>query len=482
MNIWEELHKHFCIYKDKLALTGLSGEVISYNTLIDYVYGQAEKILQLVPAKSRIAIVCSSSYREAINVLAGFASGCIVIPVSHKYGEKLCKRIVSLSQPDLVITDSGCQNLVIDETLPVNYKVLITDEFSRAKGFSMPGIASNDIALIMFTSGTTGVPKGVMLSHGNILSNLYAINQYFKINEHDHILILRPLYHVAVMTGEYLISLLRGLKISFYDEAFSPKRLIKYIDNNQCTVMCATPTLYYYLSLVADKTKIMVKKAAISGERLTKQVANKIINVFPNIDFYHVYGLTEASPRVTYLEPNYFNKKIGSIGKPLCNVFIKIVDEKGQETQDSEIGELIVNGPNVMRGYWNDPELTATKIRNEWLYTGDMAYKDKEGYIFIVGRKDNMIIRAGMNIYPQEIENALMSDPIIKEALVYGIDDERFGQKICAEIVIEDKSVASVQNILDICKKLLPEYQWPTEINIVKELEKNASGKVIRKR
>lgn len=482
MNIWEELYKYFCKYKGKIALSGLSGEVISYNVLTDYVYGQAEKILNLVTPKSRIAIVCSNSYREAINILAGFASGCTVIPVSYKYGEKLCKQIISLSQPDLVITDNGCKNLVLDDHQTIYHKVLIADEFLEGKKNIIPHIDSNDIALIMFTSGTTGVPKGVMLSHGNILSNLYAINQYFKINEHDHILISRPLYHVAVMTGEYLISLLKGLKISFYDEAFSPKRLINYINSNQCTVMCATPTLYYYISLAGGKTSITIRKAAISGERLTKQVANKIMDAFPYIDFYHVYGLTEASPRVTYLEPKYFREKVGSIGKPLHNISTKIIDENGNETKAYEIGELVISGPNIMQGYWNDPELTATKVKSGWLYTGDMSYKDEEGFIYIVGRKDNMIIRAGMNIYPQEIENALMSEPIIKEVLVYGVDDERFGQRINAEIVLKDDANATTQDIIDICKRLLPEYQWPTGITIVKELKKNASGKIIRQR
>lgn len=279
----------------------------------------------------------------------------------------------------------------------------------------------SDVAFIMCTSGTTGVPKGAMITHENMITNLLDIADYFKINSSDKILIARPLYHCAVLTGEFLISLMNGLHIVFYDGEFNPTRLIQTIRKHKITVMGATPTIFYHISNIVkrQKEKLPLKTVAVSGECMTEVVAKQIKNILPDAAIYNVYGLTEASPRVSYLPPEYFDEYPLSVGIPLKSVSVKIAN-----------GELFVKGKSVMKGYYNDKSATDKAIQNRWLHTGDIATIDENGFISIKSRKDNMIIRGGMNIYPQEIENALLQDNRIKEALAFGVYDKAIGQRI----------------------------------------------------
>lgn len=190
-------------------------------------------------------------------------------------------------------------------------------------------------------------------------------------------------------------------------------------------------------------------------------------SVFPDADIYNVYGLTEASPRVSYLPPELFDEYPLSVGFPLSSVSAKIND-----------GELLIKGASVMKGYYGNPEATARVKRSGWLHTGDIAEITDKGLIFIKTRKDNLIIRAGMNIYPQEIENALKSDPRIVEVLAYGEKRTTAGQKVCLKVVTNGLTKSEV---FSICKKLLPAYQLPDRIDIVEDIPRNASGKIIRR-
>jgi len=247
--------------------------------------------------------------------------------------------------------------------------------------------------------------------------------------------------------------------------------------------MCGTPTLFYHIALNKRKTELpYLNKIIVSGECLNPQVADTLLEVFPQAAFWNVYGLTEASPRVSHLDPAFFHQKIGSVGVPLNSVQAKVADDQGEEIPRNEIGELLIQGPNVMKGYWREEELTAQKIVDGWLRTGDLARMDAEGFIYIIGRKDHMIIRAGVNIYPQEIENILLQDAAIKEVMVWGEADAASGQRICAAVVSGDGVDMTAKSFLGICRERLESYKWPDEMMLVEALPRNASGKVMRGR
>lgn len=483
MNLWLELEKVFEHNEKKFALTTDLGDAINYEHLLKKVRIISKNIIAQVPLNNRVAILNKSSYADALGILSVLASGCTAVPLSLKYGEKNCDGIIKNVQPSILITDIDKlpENIIYTAKLS-NTKIVKLNELYRDFKEDVQINYSNKIAMIMSTSGTTGVPKGVLLSHKNILSNLSDIGEYFKLTEKDHILIGRPLYHAAVMTGEFLYGLMRGCRISFYNEEFSPRRLASFIKKVQCTIMCGTPTMFYHIGISKGKVELKnLRIIVVSGERLSRKVAERLIGDFSHSEILNVYGLTEASPRVSYLEAKYFREKVGSVGKALKNINVKIVDKGNNCVRQGEIGELVIQGPNVMEGYWNDLIRTSEKIKDNWLYTGDLAYMDEDGFIYITGRRDDMIIRAGLNIYPQEIENILLENEDVKEAVAWGEADVRYGQSINVAVTAAEHSSIDKDFVMDLCRRRLQSYQWPEKIFILETIPKNASGKISRK-
>ena len=218
------------------------------------------------------------------------------------------------------------------------------------------------------------------------------------------------------------------------------------------------------------------------GEFLHIQVANKVQERFPHTSFVMNYGQTEAAPRLTYLPHHFFTVKEACIGVPLPSVQVKIVDDSGQQVSDGQIGELAVKGPNLFIGYWNQPDLTSQKLRDGWLHTGDMVSRGHDGFLYIAGRKDDMIVRAGMNIYPKEIEDVLLDDDRVSEVVVYGVSDPEYGQRLCLDDVPKDADGLTTADLVDICRSQLPPFQYPDRIQIVEELPRNQAGKLVRKK
>lgn len=397
--------------------------------------------------EDKYGIMCKSDFDTAISLLACLYSHKTAVLLSEKYGARHVQRIVDKIEISHLITEEGVMS-------PLKTTQTNSDDLS-------------DVAIIMCTSGTTGNPKGVMITEENLITNLNDIEKYFLINESDHILIARPLYHCAVLVGEFLISLIKGLRISFFIEGFVPSKILNDAKSNGITVLCGTPTLLYYLSTINLKSKnqLRLRVIAISGECMTQRAAEMIRKTFPEAEIYNVYGLTEASPRALFLPPNEFDKRPLSVGIPLDSVEAKIANN-----------ELLLKGKNIMKGYYNDPKATFDSIRDGWLHTGDLAEVDELGRFYIKCRKDNMIIRSGMNIYPQEIENILKQDERIQDICVFGTKNETVSEKIHMKVV----TTLSKYEVFELCKKYLLAYQLPDTIDIVNQIPKNASGKVIR--
>ena len=423
-NIWTFLREKIVSHGDKLAL--VCGErKLTYSDLIRAVD------LYITPGERSIVVADSPDKMEnALTILRALAGGHIAVPLNREYGELYCerihKRLVDISSP-------------IDE----------------------------DIALIMFTSGSSGAPKGVLLSHENIISNLLAIDKYFNINKSDRILIARPLMHAAVLVGEFFISLYKGSTIFLYTETLVPQRVVSYLERKNITVMCGTPTLFSLLCRSVRGKKSPLRAIAVSGEILSEAVAEEMAKAFSEAEIYSVYGLTEAGPRVSYLPPDKFRDKPGSIGRPIDGVETKIVLPNGEKTPDCYHGRLFVKSPSIMRGYLENAELTARKIKDGWLDTGDIARVDTDGNLNIHGRADNMFIRGGMNIYPEEVENILLQNPRVTAALCYA-EGDRLAVKLVGELTASEAREAV---------KILPNFMRPSSVEVVESLPSTASGK-----
>lgn len=312
----------------------------------------------------------------------------------------------------------------------------------------------------------------------NLISNIEDISSYFSVDKNDTVLISRPLYHSSVLTGEFLLSICKGAKIVFSSASFQPLNVLNLMKKHEVTVFGSTPTLLSTLSkFVRKESDTYIKKLSISGECMTEGMAKTIRKAFPNALIYCGYGLSEASPRVAYLPPAVFDKDPTSAGIPLPSVELRIVNQNGEEQPNNKIGELLVKGPNVMQCYFRDAERTKAVLKNGWLYTGDLALRDDNGMIYIKGRKDDMIIRAGMNIYPAEIENALSTDKRVDSVLCYGykVNDT---QEIA---LIVSGDFANVAEVRDLCREKLPPYQMPQKLRLADKTETLNGGKKKRK-
>lgn len=455
MKLWRYLKNRMQQYLQQTVCE--DDATMTYEEIIVF----AEEFAKRLKNVKCCAILCQSEMAASMALLSCFAAEVTALPMSQRYGEIHCNKILDVISPDAVITDQNGEIQVI---------------YIRNSAFVEPEIHP---ALIMCTSGTTGEPKGAMLTETSVIRNVSDIALYFSLQTSDAILISRPLYHCAVLTGEFLTGLVKGVNIRFYSGRFNPALVLKLLREYQITTFCGTPTL---LSMMArfkrSPAEDALKHICISGECMSAETGKQIAEAFPDAEIYHVYGLTEACPRVSYLPPSMFLQYADCVGIPLRSVSLKIVNKQGKPVDLNEIGMLWVKGDNVMVGYYNNPERTGKVIKDGWLCTGDLALFNDAGLLKIKGRSDDLIIKAGMNIYPQEIESALRLDPRVHEAYVCGDHDEKLGVQIILTVVGDFSDVAEVK---ELCKSHLPAYQMPSRIILVDEIPRNGSGKTVRK-
>lgn len=454
MKLWEHLKERMLRYPMQMVCE--NDAEMTFEELVIFAEEYAKRLKDI----RCCAILCDSEMASAMALLSCFAAGVTALPLSKRYGDRHCNKILETISPDAVITDQDGDFQLFQ----------VTDS-----SYIVP---QEQPALIMCTSGTTGTPKGAMLTQQNILTNLGDITAYFRLIPSDTILIARPLYHAAVLTGEFLTALIHGARIRFYSGNFNPTKVLKLLVDHPITVFCGTPTLLNLMArLRRQNMNICMRIICVSGECMDKETARRIMGAFPQALVYHVYGLTEACPRVSYLPAELFAEHPDCVGFPLRSVQVKIVKENGTLASENEVGVLWIKGGNIMTGYYNEPSKTKAVLKNGWLCTGDLALINENGLLQIKGRTDDLIIKAGMNIYPQEIEAGIKSDPRVTAVYVWGEKDKDLGTQICMNI---EGDFSDVHEVKTLCKACLPPYQIPTRINLVDVLPRNGSGKRIK--
>ena len=318
-------------------------------------------------------------------------------------------------------------------------KVLETgQDICRDKGgFPVAPVGEDDTAAIIYTSGTTGLPKGAMLTHNNLARNAMTVADMRVTSPEDLVIGVLPLYHIFGQTSALNASIYLGLTLHLFRQ-FDPDLVLDLIESEKSTILFAVPTMLNRLIHVrggAGPDRSSLRFCVSGGSSLPVEILRKFESLFKT-KIYEGYGLSECSPVCV---ENPFGKKTkpGSIGVPIPGFEARIVDSSGSEVATDQVGELIVKGPGVMKGYLNRPEETAEAIVEGWLHTGDLARMDSEGYIYIVDRKKDMIIRGGYNIYPREIEELLFQHPAVVEAAVYGIPHQDLGEEVAADVVLK---------------------------------------------
>jgi fatty-acyl-CoA synthase len=344
-------------------------------------------------------------------------------------------------------------------------------------------IGEEDECQMLYTSGTTGKPKGAVLTHGNVLWNLVNTLLAREDKEGEIALITGPLYHAAALNNHFLIRLaLAGASVLM--KHFEPRRFMEIIQKEKVNVISGAPAMFHLLLTLPDVEKYdtqSITRCTLGASTLADETKKRIMKLFPNAGgIYDVYGATEVSPTLTVLKAADSFRKTACVGPAVAFLEVKIVDPQDREVPRGETGEIICRGPNVMKGYYKDPEGTAEALKGGWLHTGDIGRMDEEGFLYIVDRKKDMIISGGENIYPREIEEVLYSHPKIREAAVVGAPDPLWGEAVKAFVVLKTGESMAEEEVIEYCKAHLASYKKPKRVEFILSLPRNPSGKVLK--
>jgi long-chain acyl-CoA synthetase len=343
------------------------------------------------------------------------------------------------------------------------------------------GTADEDTAVILYTSGTTGQPKGAELTHANLTRNAQASESLFSLGSDAVILGALPLFHSFGQTCGMNATISGGGTLTLIPR-FEPAKALEIIQRDKVNIFQGVPTMYGAMLHLDGRDSYdtsSLKLCASGGSAMPVELLRGFEEAF-GCKVLEGYGLSESSPVASFNHPDR-ERKPGSIGTPIDGVEMKVVDEDGKEVAQGEVGEIVIRGHNVMKGYWNNADATAETIKDGWLYTGDMANVDEDGYFFIVDRKKDMIIRGGYNIYPREIEEILYEHPAVREAAVLGVPHDEYGEEVGAAVALKDGEEVSESELRDYVKEQVAAYKYPRQIWFVDDLPKGPTGKILKR-
>jgi long-chain acyl-CoA synthetase len=411
-------------------------------------------------------------------------SGAVVTPINS---------FLKPNEVRHILADAGIGVVFIDGTMLEDFKKLRA-EWSQLKMFRAEEIAaaprdpqfgiddspwpSSELAVIIYTSGTTGRPKGAMLTHANLLANLESCRRVLEAVGDDRFVILLPMFHSFMLTVGVLLPLYVGGSIVLVKSVHPAKNILQDIIRRQATLLPAVPQFFRTLAGVAAKTDLPLR-VCISGAAPLPAEILKEFNARFSIPLLEGYGLSEASPVVSF-NPIRGPWKAGSIGVPVCDVQVSVQNDAGDILGPDQTGEICVRGPNVMRGYWNQPAATAEAFRGGWLLTGDIGHRDCDGYFYITDRKKDMLLVNGINVYPREIEEVLYQFPGVREAAVIGVPSARKGEQPLAFVSPGEGQALEENALLKFLRERLADYKLPRRIIIMPALPRSAMGKILK--
>jgi len=487
-------------YPNRTALVHL-GARWTYEAVNHRVNRLAQALLAMgVKKGDRIALLFLNSNHFVEVYFAAMKIGATATPVNFRfigpeieyilndasatiffYG-KAFQKIVSDCRPRLrtviryITVDSPDPSAVLD------YDRLLHDNDDTEPEVE---VSEADICQIMYTSGTTGKPKGAVITHHAVVWNMVNTLWGREDREGEIAMIIGPLYHTAALNNHLTIQVSLG-GTSILISRFDPVDVFKAIETERATTISGSPTMYQLLLQSPEAQRFdlsSITKCTVGAAILPIDVKRRLETFFPNVaGIYDVYGCTEAAPSISILTGKDSMRKHGSVGRALPFLQVRIVDETDRPVPAETVGELVCRGPNVMQAYHGQPEATREAFRNGWLHTGDMATMDDEGFIYIVDRKKDMINSGGETISPREVEEALHTHPMIDDAAVVGISDALWGETVRAFVVIQKGATLTEEEVIKHCKRGLASYKKPKYVTFVDEIPKNPSGKILKNR
>ena len=486
---------------------------LDYQRFAERVWKLCNGLLDLgLRRNDRLGILHENCHVFLESYFAAAHLGVILVPLNFRLSPRELAMILKDSGSRILIAqqtfqdkvnaladlDSGIEKVIwtqrssggIEKPGHLEYETLLSIQEGNAPAES--SIRDEDVAHLYYTSGTTGRPKGVMLSHKNVKSHALGTIAELHLTDRDHWFHVAPLFHLADAWATFALTWVGGKHVIL--PTFDPLKVLRLIEEEKITLSNLIPTMLNMMvnhPRARDFDYSSLRVILSGGAPIAPEVVRRIIDTF-RCDYIQTYGMTETSPYLTMSILKHHLKDLpwenqlafkASTGREFINVSLRVVDEQGREVarDNQQVGEIIVKGDTVTPGYWNLPEETRKAIRNGWLYTGDLAVVNEEEYVTIVDRKKDMIITGGENVYSTEVENVIYSHPAVLEAAVIGVPDAKWGEAVAAFVVLKPEKTAMKQEIIAHCKKNLAHYKAPKAVQFLDALPKTGSGKIYKK-
>jgi acyl-CoA synthetase (AMP-forming)/AMP-acid ligase II len=495
MNIGNLLAQNARKFPELLAIE-CEGRSYTYRQVNEQVNKLANGLLQQgINKGDKLALMMKNSDHFVFTFFAAAKIGAVAVPVNFRLTASEVHYILDQSDTAFVVCDKEFEQTIASAKQGTDVRLVITvGEPETTGSYSYEGtlsdnqnepdvvVSEQDDLEILYTSGTTGRPKGALFDHSQVFKVGIAVVINMGIRQHERILHLAPLFHSAQL-NLFLISGVALGATHIIHRDFHPVKTLQAIQEHKITHLFAVPAMYNFLLQVpnaADYDLSSIKRVGYGAAPMAPELVKKSIQLFNTDQFYNLCGLTEAGPGGILLDPEGHKLHLGKGGKPIFLTETRIVNEEGNDVLPGVIGEFIVRSDMVMKEYYKKPEETKSTLKNGWLYTGDLATIDEEGYITLVDRKKDMIISGGENVYSVEVEGVLFEHPDVLDAAIIGLPDEVWGEAVCAIIVPREGAELDEQELKSFCRQKLAGYKVPRRIFIEEQLPRNASGKVLK--
>jgi acyl-CoA synthetase (AMP-forming)/AMP-acid ligase II len=459
---------------------------VSYKDLLERVGAFAGVLRNAGLARGeRVAIVLENTPEYIVAYFGALMAGGVAVPLGQQITERRLATILNDCRPAVLVAPERLAESFagIPEVRDVKHMVP-AERMCEGNGPvgnpTCAGLSGDDLALLLYTSGTTGEPKGVMLTHRNLAANAESIVEYLRLSDSDTVMVVLP-FHYSYGNSLLTTHVTAGGAVVLENGFVYPNVVLDRMEEERVTGFAGVPSTFAILlgrSNLRKRTFPSLRYVTQAGGAMTPKLARELKGALPGAKIFIMYGQTEATARLTYLPSGDLERKAGSIGRPIPGVTLSIHREEGQAAPPLEVGEIVARGENVMAGYWNDPVGSEQVLRGGWLHTGDLGYVDEDGYFFIAGRRSEIIKSGAHRISPKEIEQAILEMSGVLEAAVVGVEDPILGEAIVAHVVPAGGEALREKSVLLHCRSLLPPYMVPKKIVIAESLPKTEGGKV----
>ena len=484
----------------------LGGNRLSYNALDMRVNRLANALLAQGIAQGEKIGILMRNRQELLEIFFAAAKiGAVNVPINIRLSPSEIAYIVENSDTKILFMEEAfvpAIEKILDQLDHVEAIFLVGgsdhpacksyDRFVADVGSDQPRIyvADEDEAFIIYTAGTTGKPKGALLTHKNMVCNALEVAHAMSLSQPRSLnlppanpksLVVAPLFHVAGIMN-ILRTMLQLTTVVLKD--FDPVQILQTLESEQITYLFLVPAMWRILLDHPEFEKYdkrTLRSAGYGADIMPNSLKERILEAFPNASLFEAFGQTEMSATAIFMPHQDALRKEGSVGLPLRMASIRVVDDEMNDVATGQVGEIVYRGPTLFKGYYNHPEETDKAFEGGWFHSGDLVKQDEEGFVYIIDRKKDMILSGGENVYSAEVEEVLQECPKIKEAVIVGVPDPKWGQAVKAFVVLRENEEATRDEIMDFCRERLARYKCPKHIDFIDALPRSATGKVLKR-